>query len=189
MSEEIQPEVTPKRRGRPKGVKNRTKKELRLENKLIAAEERKQEHLKTKLEKAHQETLEARKKAREKVQIANNLARIREEETRKKVHQREQKIKKQRDMVREAARISYLQRVPVLAAIVDAESSTNRDKISAMSELAKVSGLYQFDVTTNGEKIEPSAIMVKFVQTPLVESDFEPEPEEEYIDAEFDVEH
>jgi hypothetical protein len=61
------------------------------------------------------------------------------------------------------------------------EESSNRDKISAMSELAKVSGLYQMDVTSNGKTLETNAIVVKFVHKPIL-SDDDPE---DYIEGEF----
>jgi hypothetical protein len=92
------------------------------------------------------------------------------------------KKSEQRELVREVARVAYVERIPILAAIIDAEESSNRDKISAMSELAKVSGLYQMDITSDGKKLETSAIMVKFVQQPIL-SDTEDVIEGEFVDV------
>jgi hypothetical protein len=102
------------------------------------------------------------------------------------LERKEIRTRKEREMVREVARMSYLERIPVLAAIIDADSSSNRDKISAMSELGKVSGLYQMDITSDGQKIEPTAIMVKFVKAPLLNDD-DPIDEEDAIDAEYNA--
>lgn len=88
-------------------------------------------------------------------------------------------VKEQREMVREAARLGYLERIPVLSAIIDGEESSNRDKISAMSELAKVAGLYQMDITSDGKKIESVSVHVKYIEAPTYEEDEEP------MDAEF----
>jgi uncharacterized protein (DUF3084 family) len=99
---------------------------------------------------------------------------------------RQKKKSEQRELVREVARVAYIDRIPILAAIVDAEESSNRDKISAMSELAKVSGLYQMDITSDGKKLETNAIMVRFIEAPVL-SDDDPD---DYIDGEVvDVNH
>jgi hypothetical protein len=106
---------------------------------------------------------------------------IRQEARYELEEERYKKKQEQRELVREAARIAYIDRIPVLSAIVDAEESSNRDKISAMSELAKVSGLYQMDVTSNGKTLETNAIVVKFVHKPILDDD---DPQD-IIDGEF----
>ena len=91
--------------------------------------------------------------------------------------------KEQREIVRETARLSYTSRIPVLAAIIDAEESSNRDKISAMSELAKVAGLYQMDITSDGKKIESVAVHVKYIETPLNDNDDDDPMDAEVVDV------
>jgi hypothetical protein len=102
-------------------------------------------------------------------------------ETKHEIEQRRlTNIKEQRELVRETARLNYLERIPVLSSIIDADTSSNRDKISAMSELAKVAGLYQMDITSDGKKLESTAILVKFVETPLMAMD----EDDNFIDGE-----
>lgn len=133
------------------------------------------------------------KRGRPRLVPARSLASINEEKRKLKAElklearieveqERLAKKSEQRELVREVARVAYVERIPILAAIIDAEESSNRDKISAMSELAKVSGLYQMDITSDGKKLETSAIMVKFVQQPIL-SDTDDVIEGECVDV------
>lgn len=72
-------------------------------------------------------------------------------------------------VVREYARKKYEERIPILCAIIDSERASNRDRISALSELGKVSGLYQMDVVSDGERLEPTQVIVKMVELPMGE--------------------
>jgi hypothetical protein len=78
-------------------------------------------------------------------------------------------VGKPKNIIREFARMKYEERIPILCAIIDSERASNRDKISAFGELGKVSGLYQMDVVSDGERLEPTQVIVRMVELPMGE--------------------